>query len=414
MAESGILIDDFSKYSTVKVEGNKYVVYGVFAMVTIFIVYFVIVYKPPKPFEKGKTIRWVVTGDPSNNSSRARYSYNGIDYIETEGQFLDVAIASAFGKSYDNDNFFWIVGGDGVFSGNPSSMTHTYNGYDWIANENPLEFTGALAFGLSGNNEPLWLATGNILFDKSNIIYSKNGLSWEYSTGVEFQQGFAIAYGKTISDEHMYLAGGTVDSLHIGNNNASILYSFEGMCWMISEGYSFISSQFGCLGIEYGLCSFGYPVWVAIGEQLSGFPPVNIPGRRHILYSEDGINWKPSTGEDFAFIDNFGGIGFGLDSFNQPIWVAVGISHNLYSRDGKHWNRCTGLSFNTGYSVAYGKDSNDDNLWVATGYSEDNKNEILISYDGIDWLSSEDPAFGNSAAYSVTSNVLKYGVKPFI
>ena len=64
--------------------------------------------------------------------------------------------------------------------------------------------------------------------------------------------------------------------------------------------------------------------------------------------------------------------------------------------------------------MAFGRDDNDDNLWVATGYTQNRENEILISRDGIDWISSEDPAFGTSLAFSVASNVLKYPIKNFL
>ena len=111
MAKSGTIIDDLGKYTAVKVKANQYIIYGIFALIIVFIAYYIIVYKSPKPFEKGKTIRWVVTGDVGTSESGAKYSYDGFEYLTTEGQYLGYPISSGYGKSYDNDNFFWIVGG---------------------------------------------------------------------------------------------------------------------------------------------------------------------------------------------------------------------------------------------------------------------------------------------------------------
>lgn len=418
MAESGTLIDDFSKYDTFKVEGNKYVVYGVFAMVTIFIVYFVIVYKPPKPFEKGKTIRWVVTGDEGTSGSGAKYSYDGFNYITTEGQYLNFPLASAYGKAYNNDNFFWIVGGSPDDTGTCfPSMVNSYNGYMWISNENPLKDTVDLEYGLSGNGEPLWLATGIAKNKKkNNIVYSRDGLEWEHSRGLCFSTtGMTVAYGKKLGTyDHMYVAGG-LDEINGGNYN--LLYSYEGLCWQVSSGYSFRGTA-QCMGIAYGVSSDKETkIWVSVGFKY------NISDCC-ILYSLDGINWNPTTGEDFNF-DGFNGKGtdvaFGLDDLGDPIWVAVGVSYPsiLYSRDGQSWVKASGTFFGGngfGTGVAYGKDENNDSLWIATGSdnSETNKNEILYSVNGIEWKSTEDTAFSLSMGESVASNVLKYGVKPFI
>lgn len=419
MAESGTLFDDFGKYGTFKVEGNKYVVYGVFAMVTIFIAYFVIVYKPPKGFEKGKTIRWVVTGDEGTSGSGAKYSYDGFNYITTEGQYMDFPLASAYGKAYNNDNFFWIAGGSPDATGlSLPSMVNSYNGYMWISNENPLRNTVGLEYGLSGNGEPLWLATGVTKNEnKNNIVYSRDGLEWEHSKGLCFSiTGMAVAYGKKLDTyDHMYVAGGD-DEVNGGNYN--LLYSYEGLCWQVSSGYSFSGTLTQCLGVAYGLSSNKVTkIWVSIGSKYD----IN---DRCILYSLDGISWNPSTGEDFDFngLRAFGtDVAFGLDDLGDPIWVAVGISYPsiLYSRDGQSWNKASGTSFGGngfGSGVAYGKDENDDSLWIATGNdgSGTNKNEILYSIDGIEWKSTEDAGFNLSMGESVASNVLKYGVEPFI
>ena len=112
MAEGGTIIDDLGKYTAVKVKANQYIIYSIFALIIAFIAYYIIVYKSPKPFEKGKTISWVVTGDVGTSGSGAKYSYDGFEYLTTEGQYLGYPLASAYGKSYDNDNFFWIVGGN--------------------------------------------------------------------------------------------------------------------------------------------------------------------------------------------------------------------------------------------------------------------------------------------------------------
>ena len=421
MAESGTLIDDFSKYTAFKVEGNKYVVYGIFAIVILFIVYFVIVYSPLKAFEKGKTIRWVVTGDVlSSDESGAVYSYDGIDYITTQGQYLNSPRAAAYGRSVDNNEFFWIVGGFARTITVPS-MVNSYNGYLWKQNESQLAITWGLEYGLSGNNQPLWLATGvTENFDDGKIIYSSNGLCWKESNGLKFTIGYALSYGKTStpSKDHMYVAGGNGST----DGNSNMLYSYEGLSWVMSEGACFGSfdvngniTPYRCTGVAYGLCGTT-PIWVATGVQKGS--------KRSILYSVNGISWNETSGEDFTrdpVTDNKSafGVAFGLNNLGNHIWVAVGdgLSNSiLFSMDGKNWSKSSGSCFNGhGSGVAYGETENGDPLWVAVGndLSGNNKNEILVSFNGTSWISSEDPVFGSSFAYGVASNILKYGVKPF-
>ena len=407
MAEGGTIIDDLGKYTAVKVKANQYIIYSIFALIIAFIAYYIIVYKSPKPFEKGKTIRWVVTGDVGTSESGAKYSYDGIDYLDTKGQYLRSSLASAYGKSYDNDNFFWIVGGvsgtDGEVGPTFASMVNSYNGYLWIVNKNPLKTVTGLEYGLSGGDEPLWLATGfKESESKNNIIYSKDGLNWEHSKGLCFSIfGTTIAYGKKLdTNEHMYVAGGYDDN----GGNYNLLYSYEGLCWQVSSGYSFGE----CNCVAYGVSSDKETkLWVATG----GNEGIN----RRILYSLDGINWNPSTGEDFS--GGFGSaVAFGLDNIGDPIWVAVGTKI-LYSKNGHSWfEESSSPLLTIGYGVAYGQDEKGDSLWIATGEDTGgtNKNEILYSFNGISWKTTEDAAFSLSMGDSVASNILKYGVKPFI
>lgn len=413
MAESGTIIDDFSKYNVFKVEGNKYFVYGIFTVIIIFIAYFVIVYKSPKPFEKGKTVRWVVTGDdigPADKRKTVYYSYDGVDYIEGEDDFLFMTEGAGYGRSYDNENFFWIVGGMPNpldFNSNRSSMVNSYNGYTWIDNENPLQVTKSVLFALDSNQQPLWLATGAVKEEfegKSNIIFSNNGVCWSHSKGMCFQgTGWGMAYGNS-----MYVAGGEDNR----GGNYNILYSYGGLSWQLSGGASFTGSGGKinyCRRIDYGLSSDkATRLWVAVGYTDS---------QTNILYSLDGINWNFSTGLSFDGVGQGGGVAFGLDENDNPIWVATGQGEHsiLYSENGQHWVQSSGLSFIRGYNVAYGKDSNDDNFWIAVGDDLNGENdEILYSYTGRNWFSTGDDAFGMSVARGVASNVLKYGVKPFI
>ena len=411
MAEGGTIIDDLGKYTAVKVKANQYIVYSIFALIIAFIAYYIIVYKSPKPFEKGKTIRWVVTGDVGTSESGAKYSYDGFEYLTTEGQYLGYPLASAYGKSYDNDNFFWIVGGtpDITVGTCFPSMVNSYNGYLWISNKNPLKETEGLEYGLSGNDEPLWLVTES----KNNIIYSRDGLNWEHSKGLCFSTtGMTVAYGKKLdTNEHMYVAGGNGDP----GGNYNLLYSYEGLCWQVSSGYSFRTYN-QCNSVAYGVSSDKETkIWVAVGYK-------DIINDRCIIYSLDGITWNPSTGEDFTIdFNGFGAdVAFGLNDVGDPLWVAVGTKNDssiLYSKNGQSWYKTSGICFTyAGFGVAYGQDENGDSLWIATGKDAGvtDKNEILYSFNGISWKTTEDAAFGLSMGDSVASNILKYGVKPFI
>ena len=400
------------KYTAVKVKANQYIIYGIFALIIAFIAYYIIVYKSPKPFEKGKTIRWVVTGDdisPSDKRKTVQYSYNGVDYIPGEDDSLFLANGVGYGRSYDNENFFWIAGGMiNPGESDPdtkSSMVNSYNGYTWIKNNNPLIETQGVEFVADENGDPLWLATGSTKEDgKNNIIFSRDGICWSHSTGLCFFSGNTIAYGNSF-----YVAGGIGIDPEKGNYN--ILYSNSSLSWRLSKGASFSGSIFSyCAGLDYGLSSDKITsLWVAVGYAEDSTDNTNI------LYSLDGITWDFSTGMSF-----YGGgqdVAFGLDDADNPIWVAIGEGESsiLYSDDGKNWVKATGISFSAGNGVAYGKDSNEDSFWVATGNDiNGGKDEILYSYNGKHWVSTEDPAFGLSIGRGVASNILKYGVKPYI
>ena len=202
-----------------------------------------------------------------------------------------------------------------------------------------------------------------------NILYSKDGTSWQVvtATGTSkfggFGIGIGIAYGTSSDGSCLWVA--------VGGTTHHILYSKDGTSWQdTATGTSKFGNGNGTggygQGIAYGTSSDGSCLWVAVGK-----------GTRNILYSKDGTSWQDTATGTSKFGGGGGnGIAYGTSSDGSCLWVAVGRGdHNiLYSEDGISWQAtATGTSkFGTcaltdgSTGIAYGTSSDGSCLWVAS------------------------------------------------
>ena len=131
-----------------------------------------------------------------------------------------------------------------------------------------------------------------------------------------------------------------------------------------------------------------------------------------LLYSYDGKTWKQSSGG--VCFDLMGtGVAYGKNKEgDDPMWVAAGrntLNKNnnlLYSYDGIEWTGVTlGAVYFSDYgeAVAYGLSSDGNNMWVAVGYdSTDEAKSLLYSDDGKTWKKSKNGvSFNDGGGFGV-------------
>ena len=262
-------------------------------------------------------------------------SGNGIAYgTSSDGTCLWVAVGQGTDHIlYSKDGTYWQATATGISKfgdGDGSVGDGSGNG---------------IAYGTSSDGTCLWVAVG---VGTHNILYSKDGTSWQdTATGTSKfgtcitrgDGGYGIAYGTSSDGSCLWVA--------VGSGTHNILYSKDGISWQATATGT---SKFGGpnergYGIAYGTSSDGSCLWVAVGS-----------GDHNILYSKDGISWQDTATGTSKFGGYGRGIAYGKDSTGSCLWVAVGPRTDpiLYSNNGTHWAASTDTAdLNEGYSVAF-------------------------------------------------------------
>jgi hypothetical protein len=153
-----------------------------------------------------------------------------------------------------------------------------------------------------------------------------------------------------------------------GSGIQKIAYSINGNEWFPST-ISVLSN--GATNIAYG-----NGMWIAAGS-----------GGNTIAYSTNGITWKGSaTNGGLSFV---GDIAYGKNSSDNDVWVACGnngvtIKMATSTDGGNTWVQCAtngGLT-NSSNTVAYGKDNLGAGLWIVGGHSSAAGPRIVRSTTG--------------------------------
>jgi len=196
----------------------------------------------------------------------------------------------------------------------------------------------------------------------------------------------------------------TVNFIQVGDDFSGITFntklSYNGIVWLPSTNNPF--SLLG-LSVAYGLNAIGNSRWVMGGVDSSSYS---------IKYSDDdGANWSNATNPFSGTYNSCYGINWGKDNNNNNLWVAVGgddSGHTIkHSTDGSLWSNATngfyGGSIGSGYGngVSWGKDNNNNNLWVAVGH-DDLGNTIKYSTDGSNWSNATTTPFHNNNGRGVS------------
>jgi hypothetical protein len=241
----------------------------------------------------------------------------------------------------------------------------------------------------------MWVAVGDGNgTDTQTIKYSYDGLIWNNITSGGFSNNSASSIypngiGRGVAwNGSMWVAVGNGGLFELN----SILYSYNGSNWnnISTGGFSGYDQDYGTIYNGNGVAWNGY-MWVAVGSGLSE--------QATIQYSYNGINWSNVT--TGGFYDNSGfNQGNGV-AWNGSMWVAVGTGSSelqtiQYSYNGINWSNITSGGFDViGRSVSW-----NGSMWVAVG-SNSAANNIIYSYDGLNWFSSSGNFGGGGGGFCV-------------
>ncbi len=215
---------------------------------------------------------------------------------------------------------------------------------------------------------------------------SPQGKKLMYSTdGINWTSAAAPTYFEGRSVGYGELPDGTKRYVALQNQNNT-----TGSNGLYSDdGITWLGTAGPVLG-SWGSVAYGNGKFVAVASSSYG-------GNATIMHSSDGISWDAGviTG---ANANSWSGVAFGNGMF---VVVGQSTSNNvLYSYDGINWLVGNNPSSLTLMNVAYG-----DNKFVATGYGSNN---VAYSTDGINWAPVE-PAVADCLWYGIT-----YGENKFV
>jgi hypothetical protein len=210
-------------------------------------------------------------------------------------------------------------------------------------------------------SQVVWTGTVFLAYSTNQTYSSKDGINWSISTSLSGVSALAVGSGPTQTDGRFSIRKGVRQNMFIAvGPNPYYLYSSDGINWSPSSGNNIF---------------YNYPYTVAWNGTMwltGGY------GANSIGYSYDGMNWTPAVSANSILSTICNTL-----AWNGTMWVAGGQGARLaYSYDGIIWNQA-GVS-----DVMLGGCNTvvwNGSIWVAGGQAA---NPLAYSYDGITWLPS--------------------------
>lgn len=324
---------------------------------------------------------WVAT--TYNYESPIVYSADGFNWTAAPNVGSDVIFSNAYGIGWNGTQ--WIATGSGPSSRKIASSS---DGINWTGVSLSDDIFNLGAYGLAWNGN-LWVAVGEQdgITSDSTIAYSYDGIKWN---GVPDSAGLAYNIYGVAWNGSKFLAVGT-------NGPATILESSDGISW---TGVDISSNVFDSGGWGGRAIAWNGAMWVATG--------VVGDNDGSIVYSYDGSNWTCADLSDSIFV----GSGGASVAWNGTVWVVGGNGPDgsysnysmVYSYDGITWTKpdLTKSLFRYGVGACLAARRPLPNLGtspavkpsfqpmteaftVIGGYGSSNCNALGYSYDGITW-----------------------------
>lgn len=301
-------------------------------------------------------------------------------------------------------------------------MSGVGRGYDWELIPTPSEFSSVR--DVCHVPQKGLVAIGINAAENNPFLFSRDGVTWETKQ---------VAWlGKEVGSKYLKrIIHGNGLTVAVGDNS-TILTSTDLHTWF-SRYVDFTNSSDTSLSLDLSSVAYGNGIWVAVGNGLS------------IVTSNDGITWTARTHNPIILFyeiywdSNIGFIGAGfirrgfndyntviMTSYDGSTWnentilfnqivvgfssmtkgskfVLVGGGNNpsprcFYSTNGLSWVSSNSLDGeNFWMSVCVGSDSNNNELYVAVGYSpssEFNNKSFAVSNDGVIWEQKESKYYG--------------------
>ena len=312
------------------------------------------------------------------------------------------ATAVAYGKDGNNAGL-WVAVGSAIMQGagnsqNTDPVAHiitSSDGYTWnniikdkFVNTDPGNGPAKLGgtFDVAYGNG-LWIVAGFTGGAGAFISKSSNGINWSSATNIIPNQSITrIRYG------NIWVAVSTV----------GIIYSSDGNTWNYPTGVGSIPSETQSVwnDIAYGKDNSGNGLWVAVGKINK---LVDRPGSMYkdivtditIATSSNGTTWA-SAGNPFGnqqAISYGNSVSYGKDGNGNGLWIAsgYGVNSTVKSSDGYNWTSSPNLpnlqlSYDGNWvnitgtipltpntvnlatrKIASGKDKSGNDLWVLVG-----------------------------------------------
>jgi hypothetical protein len=333
---------------------------------------------------------WVATANTSTGGNTMAYSYDGKIWIGLGKGIFTNANAVVW-----NGTLF-IAGGQGPSVGTGNTLAYSYDGINWTGLGASVCAYNVRNIGWNGRT---WVACGQSTSTTGQTASSTSGNAWV--TSATSSTIFTTSCNNVSWNGYTWLGVGT------GGN--TIGYSTDGTTWAaVTSSTSYITANGTALAwngkvwvaggnstnnLAYTTDVLGRTGWVALGSSIFStyVKTVKWTGKQFIAlgyagnsyaYSIDGINWVGGT----TVIDaNNGGSSVEYNNKNiHLITLPLFMVHSgTHFYDGRAWNATNMPTGKLNSSPQY-----NGKIWIAPMNWQAGLNYQYISYDGINWLTS--------------------------
>ena len=300
-------------------------------------------------------------------------------------------------------NATWMIAGSPV---NANVNVSTDYGTTWNSYNLSVTLVKGIAYGLTSNNTPLWVAAVTFAGGGGVKTSTDSGKTWSSGTVLTNQTCDCVAYGKNSSGDNLFMVGG----YRINGTDNIIFSSSNGTTWIGIMDNTILNLV---SGIKYGKLGDGTNVWIAVGIYASG--------GAGLAYSTNGSSWtQVDPRPSIPNTEVISSITYGIDDAGNKRWVLAANKsptsspciYTLINPTTTSLNTWTAVTTTlmTGkcFSVTFGRSSS-GNVFVAAGGVGSGTGYAIVSFNGTTStgyisLSTNTPYQGSSVGYLNTGD----------